>query len=181
LNYLKQSGVEIYEESYKRKFHEDIYKIYQLEGVKFVTMTSAYQQVYLEKFVISYKDYLLSIGIGNRLETRIDEQSEILRDDSSGRYVSNKYDFTKEDYESWGIIEHLLTKGVSTRYIAIASGLCKISDSEQLKDVARGKIEYYLKEKYKSSLGEFSIPNLIVFLRSHNLDLDLYKRFLNSP
>ena len=181
LDYLKQSGVEIYEKSYKQKFHEDIYKIYQHSGLKFVTMTSAYQQVYLEKFVISYRDYLLSHGIGNRLESLITEQSEIVRDDSNGRYTSSKYDFTKEDYDSWGIIEHLLVKGVSTRYIAIALGLCKITDSDKIKDAARGRIEFYLKAKYKNSFNEFSFTNLVIFLRSHNIGLDLYRRFLNSP
>ena len=180
LNYLKQSGVEIYEKSYKKIFYEDIKKIYEHSGIKFVSMTSAYQQVYLEKFVFSYRDHLLSIGIGNRLESIIAEQSEITRDNSSGRYTSSKYDFTKEDYKSWGIIEYLLVKGVSTRYIAISLGLCKKSDSEQIKDAARSRVEFYLKEKYKNSLSEFSFTNLVVFLKSHNLEKKTFISFLNS-
>lgn len=181
LDYLKQSGIEIYEKSHEKKFYEDILKIYRPEGIKFVSMTPVYKQVYREKFVISFCDYLLTMGIKNRLESLITEKSKPLRNKSNGRFSSNKYDFTKEDYESWGIVEHLLAKGVSTRYIAIALDLCEISDTEQIKDAARSRIEFYLKEKYKDTLEGFSITKLVIFLRSNNLDLDLYNKFLNSP
>ena len=120
--------------------------------------------VYVKEFI----EILKKSGVYSPLEDLLIEVTDPERDLTSGRYTSS-YIFNDEDYEKWGLIENLLVKGLSTRMISIALGLCKSSDSDSIKDIARSRIEHFLERKYRNFIKEYSIQKLIDFLKSKKL------------
>ena len=172
LQYIETSGIEIYNKGSVLQCHirfaKHLKMIYQFSGVKFTKSQSPYNQIYLDFYVKEFIEFLKTSGVHSHLEDLLIEVTDPERDLTTGQYISS-YIFNDEDYEKWGLIENLLVKGLSTRMIGIALGLCKSSDSDSIKDSARSRIEHFLKSKYMNFVTEYSIQKLIDFLKSKKL------------
>ena len=98
--FLFKSGITWYNNKYTTKLGFHIKRIYEREGIQFEQGERAYYKVYLVKFLKPFVEHLRELGIEQENERKIYPISELERDDSNGRYLAHKYDFTEQEFQS---------------------------------------------------------------------------------
>lgn len=179
LDFIEKSGINFY--TGRPKPHSILSKhaIKIFGDLRTIEYENKFDKLREIKFIQPFTEFLRRNGV-NEFLPKIKGTDFMIRDENNGRLLERK----NINVRDWSIVEHLFTKDVSAMEIAIQLGLCARNDPKEIRLVARGKINDYLRGRWSFLLRQseikFSINALRVFLKSHNLGYNNYMDYLDD-